>query len=188
MEKYLLFIYADFKDNESKITLITEFLAPVVVSPKLKFNYGDYSMIINFETDLGFDELKDYVSELLTPLINQYFLINYSDKLSVSLPKHLYYHLFDLENENGDINLDTRTNTPEKKGIGPNFSFFEKEFSLPLQITGTTFGLAIFTPPDEIKNNKPEYTVDDLLDKINKSGYESLTDEEKNFLKNSNQK
>ena len=185
METYLLFIYSDFKDNENKITLITECLSPIVVSPKLKFNYGDNSMIINFKTDLEFNELKDYDSEVLALLVNQYFLLNYSDKLSVNMPKNLYNHLFDLENETENVDLDTRNFIPEKKGVGPNFSIFEGEISLPLPISGTTFGVTIFTPQDNTESQKINYTIDDILDKINKTGYESLTEEEKNFLKNS---
>jgi len=185
METYLLFIYSDFKDNENKITLITDCLAPIVVSPKLKFNYGDNSMIINFKTDLEFNELKDYVSEVIGLLVNQYFLLNYSDKLSVSMPKELYNHLFDLENETENIDLETRTPIPEKKGVGSNFAIFESKFSLPLSMSGATLGITIFTQEDEIKTNNVNYTIDEILDKINKAGYESLTDDEKNFLKNS---
>jgi hypothetical protein len=184
METYLLFIYSDFKGNEAKIKLITDSLAPIVVSPKLKFNYGNNSMIINFKTDLEFNELKEYVSEVISQIVNQYFLLNYSDKLSVSMPKDLYTHLFDLENESVDTDLDIREIVPGKKGVGPNFSIFEKEFLLPLPISGTTFGFTIFNP-QEIIEEKSNYTIDDILDKINKSGYDSLTEEEKNFLKNS---
>jgi|688.fasta_scaffold04568_20 hypothetical protein len=186
METYLLFIYSNFKDNETKIRLITDYLAPIVVSTKLKFNYGDNSMVLNFKTDLEFNELREYVSEVISQIVSQYYLLNYSDKMSVSMPKDLYTHLFDLENESTDVDLDTRQIIPEKKGVGPNFTIFEQEISLPLPISGTTFGLTIFNP-NEIIQEKSNYTIDDILDKINKTGYGSLTDDEKNFLKHSKQ-
>jgi len=101
------------------------------------------------------------------------------------MPKELYNHLFDLENETENVDLDTRKSIPEKRGIGSNFSIFESEFSLPLPISGTTFGITFFTPQENIENEIINYTIDDILDKINRTGYDSLTEEEKKFLKNS---
>ncbi len=190
MNSYLLFIFSDFRDREEQVKLIANCITPLVISPRLKFTYCDSSMILNFATDFDHNELKEIVLSAIGPLCNQYYLISHSDKMSVNMTKDLYEHLFNLDVETKDVNMDIRDEMPNKKGIGGNFLDFEKEILLPLQeFSGPIIG--VFKSPinDEPKKDKTIMeSIQEILDKIGETGYESLTNEEKDFLKTNSKK
>lgn len=180
--KYLLFIFNNFRNNDELVTLIAECITPMVSSKRLKFNYGDDNMVLNFESDLSFDDLKDFISSSITPLCRQYFLINYNDNLSVNMTKDLEEHLFDLENETKTVDMDIRHDIPDKKGIGGNYQDIMNSFPPIISLTGFTFGIDSLISEQKEQKNKIKFDINTILDKIGKSGYESLTDEEKEFL------
>jgi hypothetical protein len=171
MTEYLLFIYGNYRNGDDKVAVLAELLSPIVDSNNLKFNYGDYNIIFHFKTSFIFNELEEFMGLTVTPFCDQYFLIEVTEKLSVNMPESLYKNLFDFDFINHDFNLDTRYFSPEKIGIGGNVD----DFLLSLQpYPGTIID-------DEIELSH-EDKLNLILEKINKDGIQSLTNEERKFL------
>ena len=97
---YLLFIYSTLGEDSPVLRDIPLQLSPISSAPYIKYNYGDSGLICNFETDLPFPELREFVSVTLEGLVDQYFLIEHSDNMSVHIDNSLKLNLFDLNSEN----------------------------------------------------------------------------------------
>ena len=105
----------------------------------------------------------------------QYFIMEYTDNMSVVLPRTLFEHLFDLDKKDTDVDLNTRNFGLQKTGLGMTAKELDEQFDEEIDEK-------IF---EEIMNKagfkKP--TVDEILDKINEFGIESLTPLEQSVLK-----
>jgi len=97
---YLLFIYTMLDGDSPILRDIPLQLSPISSAPHIKYNYIDNGMICNFESDAPFDELREFVSMVLSGLVEQYFLIEHSDNLSVHMDNSLKLNLFDLNSTN----------------------------------------------------------------------------------------
>ena len=181
MKKYLLFAFGNFKD-ESMVTYITDSIADITTSKKLKWKPSDTSIVIHFGSSKEFKKIEEYCNIVLLKCSNYHFLVEYNENLSVNLPDCQTNNFLCLDNKN--VKKEIKKNDNKDKGelgqVGKdilnflNFGFFKPNEEESLD-------------DDDIlikKSLKKEYNLDDILDKINKTGVSSLTKEENEYLKN----
>ena len=186
MDDYLLFVFGNLTVEGSQDEIASALL-PITKNEKVKFIYGSYHMVVNLETELPFDELKEYIYETLKSDVFEYFLMPMSDKTSVKLPETMAEHLFDLENDTDKVHVFTQLDVEELKKRDKQT---DEELDLIINyfLSNSEFE---FTSEDEdeeddlIKQvmNKPKQpSIDELLEKIVENGMDSLTLQEKQLL------
>jgi hypothetical protein len=169
MNYYLLSVTNDFA-SDSLCKEIAISLSPIVDSPNLKFHYTRNQIIFSFGTETEKSEIYEYIYGVLFGLVEIFVLTEIVDDFTVSLPKDIKDHLFDLENvgENVTMKLDMER---IKKNL--DFSFDEEDDDDENDIMSL------------IMNNKktePNPTLDQILDKLYSEGIDSLSSKEKNIL------
>ena len=139
-------------------------ITPLVDSPHLKFNIMKNTMIFHFASDVSQEEIHDYIIGSLFDLVSGFILSEYTDKVSVYLPKDAIEHLMDLENEGTNVQMSINSKT---------FSEMDEE-----QVDEKILALLL----DEIKSNVKKPSLDSILEKINEKGMDSLSQFEKDIL------
>jgi hypothetical protein len=174
--KYLLFVFARHKDQESFVKILAEEIVGVIDTSDIKFYYGDESAVLTFNTKESIENVKDFFLDTLGASGIVYFLAPYEpDKMSYWLDRTIEKHLFD-----SDKRSDIVENTLEEQVEVQKLIFGELEKGLDSLIQDIEE-----EDIDEIKQlkSKPKVkTVDELLDKILDCGYESLTEKELTLL------
>jgi hypothetical protein len=176
MKRYLIFSYGDFK-KITNINKILERISNITSSDLIKYKTDESThLVLNFGSDLPFEKIKLFVSETFSRYTNTHFLVEYNDNLSVKMDSDDKVEEFLLLNQTENTNIKT-----ENQIIDEFLNYCEKE------LDDVNF-IDNFDEDDEDVMLKPkskkEYSVDEILDKINDSGIESLSEEENNFLKN----
>jgi len=172
----MLFMFGDFVDNESFITDVSYQLITVVSSKFMKFNYGEFGMVINFRTKETFEDLKEYVDMCMNEVVEQYFLMEVTTNIDIKMEQKLKRDFLNIDG----VKKETKT-----KGVHKDELSEEKKKRMN-NIMEFIFPLT----EDMIKNpflkeeKKEKPTVDQILDKISEKGIESLTEEEKQILDN----
>lgn len=165
--KYLMFIYGENNlfSAEQITNKIGEEIQPVVNSDQIKFIYGDGSAVFHFSTNLSFDEMSIYCDILFEELEGvMYMLIPFNGKIGSNAGKEKIQHLL-------EINSDLTIKNDEKENVDKSqvdmFDLFLELLKEP-------------NPTEMYMKYKVEdiceMTLDELLDKINDTGLESLTD------------
>ena len=169
MNYYLLSLTNDFA-SEGMCKEIALSISPIVDSPNLKFHYTRNQIIFSFGTETPKDEIYEYITGILYGLVEIFILTEVVDDFSVSLPKDIRDHLFDLENvgENVTMKLDMER---IKKNL--DFSFDDDEEDDDDDIMSLIF---------KNKDTTPTPTLDQILDKLYSEGIDSLSSKEKNIL------
>jgi hypothetical protein len=167
-------------------------LSPISSAPYIKYNYGDSGLICNFETDLPFPELREFVSVTLEGLVDQYFLIEHSDNMSVHMDNYLKLNLFDLNSENKKYG--NGDNVSDKQGEDELYKIMDYFLSESMKEIDNNdlYSLTFDEDEDEdplirkLKLKKdPKFmkpSLDSLLEKIKEKGIKSLTKYEKQLL------
>lgn len=175
-KQYMLFMFGDFADNETFVTDVSYQLVTFVSSKFMKFNYGEFGMVINFRTKETFEDLKEYIDMCMNEVVEQYFLMEVTANMDIKMDQKL---------KRDFLNIDGVKKPTKTKGVSKDDISEEKkkringmmEFIFPL-----TEDMIKFPFYREEKKEKP--TVDQILDKISEKGIESLTEEEKQILDN----
>jgi hypothetical protein len=139
-------------------------LTPIVDSPHLKFQFTPGAIILHFASEVDHLEIHDFMCGILYGISTTFILSELTDKVSVNMPKIYSDHLFDLENE--DENLEIMLNT--NKEMSENDSEEDDNFVALLL--------------NDIKSKVSKPSLDVLLDKIKSKGINSLTPFEKDVL------
>jgi hypothetical protein len=164
MKKYLLIVIGDFKSDEiCKEIALT--VTPLVDSPHLKFQSSKGALIFHFESEVDQSEIHDYIEGSLFDIVNTFILTEYTDNVSVSMPKELKEHLFDLENNSDDVSINVDLNQNRR-----NFDDLEEEDDFVALLL------------NEVKSKVKSPSLDQILDKIASKGVDSLTQFEKDTL------
>lgn len=88
--KYLLFAFGAYQNNEKLTKEIALQLAPLCAEDQnIKYSYGEQNMIIYFNSEIDLDQVKKFVSFIMTKYSSMYFLMPCTDNLSYFLPKDL---------------------------------------------------------------------------------------------------
>ena len=176
-KRYMLFIFGDFTEMETFIDEISYQLITVVSSEYLKFNYGEFGMVLHFRTKETFEELKEYIDMCLEGQVEQYFLMEATENVDIKMERKLKKDFLNIdgvkkENKNKEVDVE-KLSEEKKKRLGNIMDFIiplsEDIIELPMK----------FKRPES-----PKPTVDQILDKISEQGIESLTEEEKQILDN----
>lgn len=173
MKNYLLTVIGNF-ESEELCQDIAISLSPIVDSPHMKFQHTKGILIFHFATEVDKTEIYDYMSGVFFGITETFILTEINDNVSVSMPIDVKTHLFDLENEGEgiDMNIDMR----QVKNNAEMFMEEEEEEDFVALLLGEKERL--FKQP----------TLDQILDKINSKGYESLTPFEKDVLEDYSKK
>jgi hypothetical protein len=167
MKSYLLTAIGNF-DSEELCKEIAISITPIVDSPHMKFQHTKGILMFYFSTEVDKIEIFDYVTGILFGITETFILTEVSDNVTVSLPSGIKEHLFDLENESNDINMNIDMNK-----VKNNIELFGDEEE------DEDF-VALLLGERERLLKKP--SLDQILDKINSKGYESLSQYEKDVL------
>ena len=185
MDDYLLFVFGNLTVEGSQDEIASALL-PITKNEKVKFIYGSYHMVVNLETDLPFDELKEYIYETLKSDMFEYFLMPMSDKTSVKLPESMAEHLFDLENDTDKVHVFTQLDVEELKNRDKQT---EEELDLIINyfLSNNEFDMEDDDDDEDdlikkVMNKTKQPSVDELLEKIAENGMDSLTLQEKQIL------
>jgi len=183
-ETYLLFVFGDFT-KESKVYDVGQSIILTSSDETLKYIYGPYHMVIKITTDIPFDEFKQFIYTTLKEDTYEYFLLPYSEKSSIKLPKMLAENLFDIEEGNENVKV---MDVPTMEEVERQMKQNEDELDNIITYFTKNMGLELdFELEDEDVNpemfkkvNKP--TMDEILDSISENGINSLTSESKELL------
>ena len=185
MDDYLLFVFGNLTVDGSQDEIASALL-PITKNEKVKFIYGSYHMVVNLETDLPFDELKEYIYETLKSDMFEYFLMPMSDKTSVKLPESMAEHLFDLENDTDKVHVFTQLDVEELKKRDKQT---DEELDLIINyfLSNNEFDMEDDDDDEDdlikkVMNKTKQPSVDEILEKIVENGMDSLTLQEKQIL------
>lgn len=171
MKNYLLTVMGDI-DSDKMCKEIALSISPLVDSPNLKFQHKNGLMMLHFGTEVNKQEIYDYVQGVLYGTVDTFTLMEINDDVSVFMPKDIHGHLFDLESMDDDVSMKLNMDS-----VINNEDFEEKiedEF--------------ISTVIAELNKQIKRPSLDQILDKINTTGYNSLTPFEQNTLENYSKK
>lgn len=177
-ETYLLFVFGDFT-SDYKVNQVGKSVILASTDETIKYIYGSYHMIIKINTDIPFDEFKKFIYESLKEDKYEYFLMPMSEKTSAKLPKELADNLFDLEEDNENVNL--MLNVPEMEvkqddeELDRIIDYFTKELDF-------TFDMEEDEDVDPMLVDNSLPSMDDILDKLVENGPDSLTLDERKLL------
>ncbi len=185
MKYYLLTIIGDI-ESEKMCKEIALSLSPLVDSPNLKFQHKKGTLLFHFGTEVHKEEIYDYVGGILFGIVDTFILTEITDNMSVYMPKEMVGHLFDLENIGDDVDMKLDMSrivrNTDFEDICDDDDDFDPSFSNEID---SKFLSTIKSHLDSI-TVKP--TLDQILDKINSKGYNSLTPYEKDTLENYSKK
>jgi hypothetical protein len=182
--QYMLFIFGDFKGKEKLIELIALQLSAFTdKNSYVKYNYGDYGIVLNFQSHYNFYNLRDHVHIVLEKVAPQYFLFERPKHMYAFMPPELKLNLFDLNEENvnieqKDVNFKDTMNIMDNflinltSSLSPDNIFSEDDMERMFE--------NIMNEVERKEEVKP--TIDDILDKIKDKGIKSLTNSEKQIL------
>ena len=185
--QYLLFIFGDFNGKDKLIELIATQLSTFTdKNSYLKYNYGDYGIVMNFQSHFSFINLRDHTHIILEKVAPQYFLMEHPKNLYAFMPPELKINLFDLNEENHIIEEEKNKNELNNN-IFDNF-LYTYSTSLMFEDTLSEEQMENLFNDIMLKHDNPTYmkkeypTIDELLEKIKENGLNSLTETEKQIL------
>jgi hypothetical protein len=167
MKNYLLTVIGNF-ESEELCQGIAISLSPIVDSPHMKFQHTKGVLIFHFATEVEKSEIYDFVIGELFGITESFILTEITDNVSVCMPKEIKSHLFDLENVSDEI--DMNIDMSHVRNNAEMFGDEEDEDDFVALLLGEKDKL--FKRP----------TLDQILDKINSKGYQSLTPFEQDIL------
>ena len=184
-ETYLLFVFGDFT-TDSKVYDVGQSIILTSSDETIKYIYGSYHMVLKITTDIPFDEFKQFIFTTLKEDTYEYFLMPYSEKSSVKLPKKLAENLFDLDEENENVRVMDiptleeveRLTRQSKQGddeLDKLISYFTKDMGLNFEMEDEEVDPMMF-------KKVIEPTMNEILDNMVENGVESLTLEDKRLL------
>ena len=163
-KKYMLFLMGNFNDIEEILEEITNVIAIVMDSQHLRYIHHDNLIICNFESTAPLEEIDGFFDDTLTEVFESYFLILRPRRMGLRLDEEIEKHLF----------FNPKNTPPDKK----------QSKEIP-RIKELMEGFVDhFQQAIRKKNRRTNFDLDEVLDKISAKGLESLTPDEKHFLKN----
>ena len=163
MKKFFLIVFGDF-DSEGACKEIALTLTPIVDSPHLKFNHTKGNIFFHFASEVSQEEIYEYVMISLIDKCQYFILVENTDTVSVFLPPNVQEHLMDLVNEGKDVEMKIK--------VDHNKSLLSEEDEEEF--------VALLL--EEVKKQVKRPSLDQLLDKLNSKGIDSLSKFEKDTL------
>lgn len=167
-KEYLLVVMGYWDDITEIITELIEVLTPVTAGARtIKYVHADNALICIFRSKEDFVEIDEYFENAFRDIVEVYILAPKTRNFGIRMEETLKHHLLSVksvENKDGIVlqNLKDLIKTKE------NIEQSTKEVRIP---------------------KKPVVLdLDTILDKISAEGIDSLTPEEKSFLKDQSKK
>ena len=172
-KNYLLFILGNFLTTNSvheEVTEVIDTLTILLEGKSLKYIHHDNLILCHFQSYESIEDIDLYLSKEISPSAFAYFLIPKPRKMGLRLEDDLQQHLLNL-----NINTLGDESNIRKDHISDSFLHISEVLS--------SFKEDMIS---EMKKHSPlediTYNVDDILDKINLTGMDSLTSAERQFL------
>jgi hypothetical protein len=165
MKKYFLILFGNFESETCNQIAIT--VSPIVDSPQLKFQSSHNFILMHFASEVDRLEIYEYLHANLFDKVGSFILSENNDNMSVFMPEDIKSHLFDLENQSSDVVIDI-----DLKKVRDYMDIPEPEEEEDF--------VALLL--DKIKKKVKKPSLDNLLEKIQSEGLDSLTPFEKDTL------
>ncbi len=160
--KYLLTILGTPRSITSFLGALNNLISNIS-DLEMKYFYSDSCILATFETELDFPSISEFLEDSLGITSVPYIITSADKDISFSLEDEIETHLFGI-------------NKYESEG---DFDYEEYPTEEDIFEVLTTLG-----GKQANEETEPEPSLDDLLMKIQKSGINSLTDNEKKLLNN----
>ena len=174
--KYFLTTYHINDNQEVFAKSLANEIRSITSGQQVKYLFGNEVYFFTFDSQTPFKQLSSFFETILGELSIQYVLIPFkSDKMSFWFEKEQEKHLFgtDICVTNEEFSEEEQREIQDTM-FGTSNNFIEREMRKPEyeEFLNKVIEEALPTP-----------TLDDLLDKINLTGFNSLTTKEKELLK-----
>ena len=176
MNYYLLTITNDFTSKEMCKEIALS-ISPIVDSPNLKFHNTGNQIIFSFGTETPKNEIYEYITGILYGFIEIFVLTEVVDEFTVSLPKEIKDHLFDLENVGENVSMKLNMERI-KKNLDFSYDDDDDDDDDDDIFTSDDFRSLII----KYHTTEPTPTLDQILEKLYSEGMDSLSSKEKNIL------
>ena len=166
--KYLLSVFIEHNEQELFVKSIGKEISTIASKSGVKYFFGPQTALFTFETRLSFEGIKNFFDSILSDLSITHILVPIkTDKMSYWFEKEHEQLLFgtDICATNEEYSEEEQEEMREAI-LGDLTKIFEKEIIEESRV-----------------KQKIIPTLDDILDKINMSGFNSLNEEEKDLLK-----
>lgn len=166
--KYLLSVFIEHNEQELFVKSIGKEISTIASKSGVKYFFGPQTALFTFETRLSFEGIKNFFDSILSDLSITHILVPIkTDKMSYWFEKEHEKLLFgtDICATNEEYSEEEQEEMREAI-LGDLTKIFEKEIIEESRV-----------------KRKIIPTLDDILDKINMSGFNSLNEEEKDLLK-----
>jgi hypothetical protein len=186
MTKYFFIAFGDFSEKSKKQFVLDSFLE-ITNSWTLKFRVLPNAIVIHFGTKSELDKVKVKVETTMQNFSKVYFLVENTDKKVLSMfgnELEEFLYLDGQKPKNVIIKDKEEKKTQETKksdffdDILESFAKIKKDDG-EIENDGYDKLLKNCT-----KNKEKVYNLDEILDKINEKGINSLTPEEHKYLNN----
>jgi hypothetical protein len=179
--KYLLFVYGNYSEHNYILKGIAKLLSSVACND-VKYQYGESGGIFHFTTLEKPGKLKKTIGQKLRDVSAMYFLVPFNKNVNFYIgdPKvetHLFNQTEDTDNMSESPKLEYKLEDVQDEISEMDFEVFMKNLS---NFIGADLA-NIEVDETEVQVVK-EKTLDEILDKINECGIESLTKTEKQLL------
>jgi hypothetical protein len=178
--KYLLTVFIAHQNQDLFAQSVAMEISQLTKVNGVKYHYGPQAVIYTFETKSKFETVKSFFDTILGDLSITHILVPIkTDKMSYWFEKQFEKHLFgtDICKSNEEYSKEEQEMLQDQMFGGRNiFNDIDDEEDEDEDEIGKII-------QKTMKKEKETPSLDDLLDKINKSGFTSLTQTEKNLLK-----
>ena len=171
--RYITFLMGVDVDSKEELDNFALTLTPIQ-NGHLKYLFIKNAMVIHFDTDVPYEELKLFIAELCKEYNFFYILQEFPDKMSLNFNEVDCKHLFDLS--------VLEKNIDNTDAIEFNFEFDYGDDEEDEDIDDDL--VQLLKEKYLIKEEEP--SLDDILEKIHQKGVSSLTIQEKAILNNYN--
>jgi hypothetical protein len=193
MKQYLLFAFGDFTSDVTVENMV-ESVAAITHSDYTKFKQNTNYIIFNFETQLNYNSLVNHINATITNVTQCHFLMEVTDNSTIYMDNVDLECFLTLNNINDKQKNTNKPKNGDNKTMLMDETFFQRLFGIDLSFTADSFNeMNDMEDMDDLDDmgeyeklklkSKPKLELDAVLEKISKSGVESLTKEEKNYLK-----
>jgi hypothetical protein len=178
--KYLLTVFVAHNNQEQFVQSVAMEISQLTKVNGVKYHFGPQAAIYTFETKSSFENVKSFFDAILGDLSITHILVPVkTDKMSYWFEKQFEKHLFgtDICKTNEEYSKEEQEMMQDTMfGGRNNFDDIDEE-------DDEDEGEIEVIIKNTMKKEKETPSLDDLLDKINKSGMSSLSQAEKNLLK-----
>jgi len=172
--EYLLYVFAKHNKQEKFVTFLSEEIYIMTNDNDIRYYYGPESVIFKFKSNEKTEDIGDYLNNILGCSGIVFFLQPYEKgKLYYWVDSTVNKHLFGIET------IDEMTEQDRKEF--QHYIFKNLELNDIEEDEEDIMNLKEFLT---IEKNQHDLTLDEILDKINDKGIESLTKKEQELLNN----